>query len=129
MKNTEKEERALDALISVALLHKVINTNERDNIISEMEDTSEDEVTLSNDDELALSNLGTSLFTQEAQRDSESHKTSNKFYHPEFSETVFAMGRNGDNTDIDEEIKKEIEERRRKILDELKKKDDKKVEN
>lgn len=124
IKESNREEKALDALISVALLDTSRDIDERDRIISEIESIREEDVALSKDDESVLARLGDSLFSDSRQSDYSIHSSSANFSVAEFSDAVYAMGRDGEDANLDEETKKEIEERRKRILDELNKKDE-----
>ena len=66
--------------------------------------------------------MGNSPFDEEMQKEIYTNEYSIPEPTVKSTEAVFAMGRDGDTTEINEEIKKEIEKRRKRILDELKKK-------
>jgi hypothetical protein len=125
LKDSDKEEKALDALISVTLLDSSRDPDKRDRIIAEIEAIREEDVVLSRDDEIALERLGKSLFQDSEQSTYNCYSSTASMLVSEFSDTVYAMGRNGEDANLDEETKKEIEERRKRILEELNNKDKK----
>ncbi|MBN2285721.1 MAG: hypothetical protein JXI43_04695 [Tissierellales bacterium] len=126
--NIDKEQRALDALMSVALTH----LNDTDRIGQEIERlmlSKESEIVLSKDDEKALAKLGDSIFKTSNQESTKSSNSIDDISESVLAEEIFAMGRNGDLGDVSEETKKEIEKRRKEIQERLTKKRGEQEEN
>jgi hypothetical protein len=125
---TDKEQMALDALMSVALTH-FGNADKIDQEIDRLMSIKESDVVLLKDDEKALSKLGESIFKTTNQESTISSNFVGSISENVLAEEIFAMGRNGDLDDVNEETKKEIEKRRKEIQDRLAKKRSEHEEN